>query len=367
MSQRARKLVRQGVCFVAAVAAVTLLGILAGCSGEPEPPAVSENPPRGEGAGPANFAAARLRVGVLPELASTAYVEAAKTGAEEAGRELGLGVNFSGPAANDTQRQVEMLESWIAQKYGAIIVAPNDPDAIVPSLEKARKAGIKVVTWGADTAPASRDFSVTPCTVDSTVHTIMDLLAEGAGPDAKYLIIIGSPAAADQTIWMEAAEKYRQEKYPGMTNLSETPKVSEDDPVLAEQLMTDGLQTYPDLNGVIVLSPAALPGAAEALRKAGAAEKVFLTGLAEPGDMTGYVGDGTVKKFVLWNAVDLGYLTVRVAAAAAKGELKPGAETFAAGRLGQVKVEGDIVIMGDPIVFDASTIAQAVSDSTGAA
>jgi hypothetical protein len=83
--------------------------------------------------------------------------------------------------------------------------------------------------------------------------------------------------------------------------------------------------------------------------------------------MTGYVGDGTVKKFVLWNAVDLGYLTVRVAAAAAKGELKPGAETFAAGRLGQVKVEGDIVIMGDPIVFDASTIAQAVSDSTGAA
>jgi rhamnose transport system substrate-binding protein len=70
------------------------------------------------------------------------------------------------------------------------------------------------------------------------------------------------------------------------------------------------------------------------------------------------VKDGTVKKFVLWNAVDLGYLAVRVAVAAAKDEIKPGATTFDAGRLGAVKVVGDEIILGDPIVFDSNNIDQ---------
>ena len=102
----------------------------------------------------------------------------------------------------------------------------------------------------------------------------------------------------------------------------------------------------------------ALPGAAEALRKAGAADKVFLTGLATPNAMKEYVMDDTVKRFVLWSPVDLGYLAVYVATASAKGELEPGATTFTAGRLGEVKVVGDEIILGDPITFDKSNIDQ---------
>ena len=359
MSQGNRTYVWQGLSLVAVVAASALLAIAAGCSSEEAAPAGSEVSGGGEGAGPENFASPRLKIGVMPKLIGIPFFNATQKGAEEAGRELSIGVNFDGPTVNDVQRQVEMVESWIAQKYDAIAVAPNDPDAIVPVLEKARKRGIKVVTWDADASPAARDFFVSQCTIESIAKTLMDVMAEGAGEDAKYIIITGSLTAANQNMWMDAMEKYRQEKYPNMTNLSETPKVSEEDLALATQVMTDCLKTYPDLDGAFAITSVALPGAAEALRKAGAADKVFLTGLTTPNDMKGYVEDGTVKRFVLWDAVDLGYLSVQVAAAAARGDLKPGSgETFSAGRLGEVKVEGDTVILGDPIIFDKSNINQ---------
>jgi len=154
---------------------------------------------------------------------------------------------------------------------------------------------------------------------------------------------------------MDEMEKYRREKYPNMTNLSDIPKASEEDQAMATRVTTDCLKAYPEMQGLFAITSVALPGAAEALRKAGA-DDVFLTGLATPGDMRQYVMEDTVKRFVLWNPVDLGYLAVHVAVASAKRELDPAATTFAAGRLGEVNVVGDEVILGDPIIFDKTNI-----------
>jgi ABC-type sugar transport system substrate-binding protein len=70
--------------------------------------------------------------------------------------------------------------------------------------------------------------------------------------------------------------------------------------------------------------------------------------------MRPYVIDGTVKAFVLWNPVDLGYLTVY----AAKRLREEGAlpASFAAGRLGEIAVEGDEVLLGPPLRFDRENI-----------
>ena len=58
----------------------------------------------------------------------------------------------------------------------------------------------------------------------------------------------------------------------------------------------------------------------------------------------------------MWNTIDLGYLTVHVADALARGTLAPGASAFAAGRLGSLAVQGDNVVLGVPFRFDASNI-----------
>ena len=59
---------------------------------------------------------------------------------------------------------------------------------------------------------------------------------------------------------------------------------------------------------------------------------------------------------ILWKTVDLGYLTVHATVALARGELKPGAATYPAGRLGALEMKGDNILLGKPFIFNKDNI-----------
>jgi hypothetical protein len=67
---------------------------------------------------------------------------------------------------------------------------------------------------------------------------------------------------------------------------------------------------------------------------------------------------GVLESIVLWNTLDLGYLTVHVSRALATGELSRGATALTAGHLGKITIEGDQVMLGAPFVFTAKNIDQ---------
>ena len=348
---------------VVLIAAFSLLVIGCGEANKPSQPPVkpaADTPKTPAEAVPAATtpqpAAKKLKIGVMPKLVGIDFFKAAEVGAKLAAQELGVEMTFDGPGTADVAIQAQMLETWIAQSYDAIAIAPNDKSAIAPVLEKARKRGIKIITWDADALEESRDFFISQCTPESVAKSLMDVMAQGAGPNAKYIIVTGSLTADNQNRWMAEMEKYRAATYPNMVNLSPDPKAPGEDQAAATQVTADSLKAYPDLNGIFAITSVALPGAAEAIRKAGVADKVFLTGLATPKMMKEYVTDGTVKRFVLWSAKDLGYLAVQAAVGTAKGDLKPGATTFKAGTLNELKVNGTLIILGEPIVFDKDNI-----------
>ena len=334
------------------VSCALLFAAVLGCSSGTQAPtgdATPQAPPK-EGK--------RLTIGVMPKLVGIDYFNATEQGAREAAKELGVVVDFDGPVTNDVTQQAQLVETWITKKYDAICVAPNDPSAISVVLKRARNAGIPVLTWDADALPEARDFFVNQASPEAIARILMDTMAEAVGPTARYVIITGSLTAANQNIWMEHMERYRREKYPNMVNLSPTPKASEEDQALATQVVIDCLKAYPDLQGIFAITAVAFPGAAEALRKTNTYDKVFLTGLATPNSMREYIKSGVVRKDILWNPVDLGYLTVYAAVAAARGELKPTQTEFTAGRLGTVKIKDREILLGEPLIFDKDNIDQ---------
>ena len=300
----------------------------------------------------------RLRIGLMPKLVGIDYFNACEKGAKEAAAELAVDLTYNGPVTNDVTKQTQMLETWIAKGYDVIAVAPNDPDAIVPALKAARQKGIKVLTWDADSGKEGRDFFVNQAQYQDIAKTLMDVMAEAIGENGKYIILTGSLTAANQNIWMERMEEYRQGRYPKMVNLSPVPKATEEDEALAIQVTIDVLKSYPDVQGLCAITSVALPGAAEALRKEKAADRVFLTGLSTPNSMRAFIKDGTVKKFVLWDPVALGYLTVHAAKLLAEGKLSPNTTRIQAGRLGTIEIRGDEVLLGPPLVFDKNNIDQ---------
>ena len=67
---------------------------------------------------------------------------------------------------------------------------------------------------------------------------------------------------------------------------------------------------------------------------------MHVVGLGLPNENKKYVHEGITTAVVLWNTMDLGYLTVYAAEAVKNGTLKPGDTSLEAGRLKRFKLSG---------------------------
>jgi len=103
-------------------------------------------------------AAKPMKIGVIGKSVHP-YWSVVDKGSAKAGEELKMaGVDVTAtfwvPYKEDVPAQLKTMESYIAEGYAGIAVAPSDPDAIIPVIRKALDAKIPVITIDTD-APAS--------------------------------------------------------------------------------------------------------------------------------------------------------------------------------------------------------------------
>ena len=313
---------------------------------------VGQQPSQGGGGG----GGGPKKICMMPKLVGIPYFNAAEQGAKEAAEELGVELVYDGPTEAKAALQSQMIEQWIQQQCGAITVAANDPNALAPAMKKAGEAGIATGAWDADVAPDARDVFVNQATFEAIGYKVVDLMAEQTGGKGEFLVVTGSLTAPNQVAWLENMRERMKEKYPEMSIASVEP--GEEDLQLGIDITKNYLRANPDTAGVFGITSVALPGVAEAVEQEGLAGEVAVTGLSTPNEMKPYLESGVVEKFVLWNTVDLGYLTVHVANAQIEGNL-PESGTFEAGRLGEVEmIAEDEVLLGPPLVFTQENIDQ---------
>jgi len=296
--------------------------------------------------------ARRVQVALLPKNKSDPYFASCKQGAEEAARELGVELLWEGPNDTDAARQSEIVEAWITRGVDVIGVSVENAASISTVLRKARAKGIKVLTWDADADADARDFFVNQATAEGIGFGLADEAARVMGGEGELAIVTATLTAANQNAWIEHIQKRLAERWPKLSIAVIRPSDGLRDKALTETKAI--LRAHPAVKLVMVIAAAAVPGAAEAVKQEGSSVKVI--GLSVPSLCRSYVHEGVIESILLWNTIDLGYLTVRAGAALARGELAAGASVFAAGRLGTLEVRGDNVLLGVPFRFDASNI-----------
>ena len=296
------------------------------------------------------------KVCMMPKLVGIPYFNASEKGAEEAAKELDIELVYDGPTEAKAALQSQMIEQLIQQQCGAISVAANDPDALAPAMKKASDAGIATSAWDADVAKDAREVFVNQATFEAIGQELVDVMAEQTDEKGEFLVVTGSLTAPNQVAWLKAMRAHMKNEYPEMSIASVEP--GEEDLQKGIDVTKNYLRANPDTAGVFGITSVALPGAAEAVQQEGLEGDVAVTGLSTPNDMKPYLESGAVEEFVLWNPVDLGYLTVHVANLQIEGNMpsKKGA-TFEAGRLGEVEmIADDEVLLGPPLVFNEKNI-----------
>ena len=312
----------------------------------------------GCGSNPPESSTTKIKVCLLPKIKGITYFTSCAKGAREAADELGnVDLIYDGPTDGDPKKQAEMIEQWTVDGVDVICVAPNAPDVVASAMRDARAAGVHVITWDADGVSDSRTFFINQATPQAIGEGMVNaMIADLGGPDVEgdVVIVSSDPTSDNQNSWIAtmkpALEKSKLNlvtiKYPG-ENASNA---------LADS--KDVIKKYPNLKGIFGISSVSFPAAAEAVEQMDKSGQVLVTGLSTPSNMKQFVHNGTVKTVVLWNTVDLGYLTLYAAEALAKDKVQPGAVSLPAGRLGDKTIEGDNVILGDIMLFTRENIDQ---------
>ena len=218
---------------------------------------------------------------------------------------------------------------------------------------KAREKGIKVVTWDADAQKDARDFLINQATPQGIGETLTDEAARIMGGKGEFAIVTASLSAANQNEWIKYIEVRLKEKYPDMKLVGIKPSDGDRDRAFSET--QNILKVYPNVKLVMGIAAPAVPGIAEAVKQSGRAD-VKVTGLSLPNMCKPYIKEGIVDSIVLWNTVDLGYLTVYTSDALANGTFKKGDTKIKAGRLNDIEVVDDEVRLGKPFIFNKDNV-----------
>jgi fructose transport system substrate-binding protein len=204
-----------------------------------------------------------------------------KEGADAKAKSLGADVqSFAGKKDGDNESQVAAVESLISAGAKGLLITPSDSKAIVPSLDKARQAGLLVIALDTQTEP--------PDAADATFAT--DNFAAGEaigkwaagkftkdGTDAKIAMLDLNPDGVSVDVQRDQGFL----KGFGIDVGDETKIGDESDPRIVGHDVTDGaeeggrtamenlLQKDPSLNLVYTINEPAAAGAYEALKAAG--------------------------------------------------------------------------------------------------
>jgi len=298
-----------------------------------------------------------LKITLLPKNINNPYNVIQTNGGLAAAKEIAAVAKVVGPSDAGASSQVSYINTAIAQRQNALILAANDANALLPYLKRAMQSGVKVVTMDSDTAPDGRTLFINQANSEGIGRAQVQLLGKFIGYKGDIAILSATPNATNQNTWIKwMQEELKKPAYKDMKLVKIAYGNDDDQKSFTE--MQGLIQAYPNLKGVISPTTVGISAGARYLSTSSSKGKIALTGLGTPNQMRQFVKDGTVTAFQLWNPGDVGYLATYAAAALASGQItgKQG-ETFTAGKLGKYTVgaRGEVVL-GPPYTFDKSNV-----------
>jgi ribose transport system substrate-binding protein len=253
---------------------------------------------------------------VIPKGTTHIYWQSVKKGAEDAGREFGYKILWSGPEREtDRERQIQIIEDFVQQKVAGLVLAPLDKKALVPAVEKlaAKKIPCAIIDSGIDT-----DKKLTFAATDNYQGGVIAAkrMGEILGGKGKIVVIKYVPGSGStterETGFMDAIKK----DFPNIKIMDA--KYGQDTVETALQVTEDLLTRNPDLQGLYACNASTAVGALQALQSQGRST-VKMVGFDAEAALVNGLKSGRIDSLVVQNPYKMGYEGVKAIAMNIKG------------------------------------------------
>jgi ribose transport system substrate-binding protein len=237
-------------------------------------------------------------------------------GAQEEAAKLGVSIKTQGPQKFDPTLQKPVLDSVVAAKPDAILIAPTDVTAMQTPLQVAAQKGIKVVL--VDTTVKDPSFATSAIASDNLGggKAAFDAIKKLNPNGGKVMVMSVDPGISTtdaRTKGFEDAVKADPKfTYVGV-------QYSHDDPATAANLIGSELQKDPDLVGVFAGNLFSAEGTATGVRQAGKTNQVKIVAFDAGPAQIKALKDGTIQALVAQQPGLIGQYGVDAAVTALEG------------------------------------------------
>jgi D-xylose transport system substrate-binding protein len=269
---------------------------------------------------PTVTAAAALKVGLsLPTQREERWVKDKKVMEAEA-KKLGIDLRVQ-VTDNDAGKQVAQCENLISQGIKVLILAPHDASSASVIIDKAAKAGIKVISYDRLVTESPLDYYY--LSFDNVkVGELQGEFITKKVPKGSYIVLAGSPTDNNAKLFREGAMKFiKPLADKGDIKIVMDQFVKDWQPSEAQKLCEQALTANQNkVDAVLAPNDGTAGGCIQALAAQGLAGKVPITG--QDAELSGAIRivQGTQSMTIFKDTRELGKRAVQMAQDLASGK-----------------------------------------------
>lgn len=253
-------------------------------------------------------------IAVIVKTTNSNFWQNVNKGAAAAVSGSGHSITFDGPASEAAVAdQVNMMDNAVNRGVAGIVLAPSDPEALIPAVKRANEAGIPVAIIDSalgETASGSYQtfLSTDNCTAGKLAATKMIEATGGEGKVAVMSYVAGVGSELGRVgCFVEEIKANSKLEIVG-------PYYSQSQMATALNQTTDVLAAHPDLKGIFGANEPTAVGMGRAIQQAGKAGQLVAIGFDGNEDLQAFVKDGTLAGTLVQGSFQMGELGVKAVA-----------------------------------------------------
>ncbi|MDR0847612.1 MAG: ABC transporter substrate-binding protein [Propionibacteriaceae bacterium] len=249
------------------------------------------------------------------------FWQAVKSGAEARAAELGVEIEFIGPASeSEVEAQMTMLDNALAKKPAAIGFAALDSQAAAGTLTKIKDAGIPVIAFDSG---VDSDIPLTTAATDNKVAAKEGAkhMCELIGNKGKVALIVHDQVSKSGTDRRDGFLEGMKEYCPDVTVLE--PQYGGGDQAKSADIAKSIMTANPDLSGIFGSNEGSAIGALKGVQEANMAGKIVLIGFDSGKAQLDAIRSGEMNGAITQDPVGMGAAVVQAAVDAIDGKTLP--------------------------------------------
>ncbi len=262
-------------------------------------------------------------IAVIVKTLNSSFWQHVNTGSADAEKELkGYTVTFNGPdAETNVVEQVNMVENAVNRGVKALVLAPSDPDALIPPLKRAKASGIPVIIIDSGITGNEDLYESYLATNNRAAGELCaQKLIEGVGGKDKTgkIAIMSYIAGVGSEIGRVGGFTEYIQKNSKLTIINTY--YSQAEMITAMNQTTDVLSANPDLIGIFGANEPTAVGMGRAIKSKGMGGKLVAIGFDGDQNLQGFIRDNTLQGIAVQSPYNMGYLGVKAAVDAIGGK-----------------------------------------------